>query len=262
MISIVCVYNDEIILDDYLKKSLQNQIGSYEMIAVDNIKGTFKSAAEALNYGGKQAKGKYIMFAHQDVSFSSSSWIQETENWLDLISNLGIAGVAGMSEIGKSNKERGRNIVRHGELQEIWSWGNQIQRPEIVQTLDECLVLIPTNIFRLLQFDEKVCDDWHLYVVDYCLSIKKMGLEAYTIPMLIYHLSKGTKKKKYSIAYLISPFPKGYYRTLRKVIEKHRVNYNWIYTTCGEWNTSYPIFVQKFCKIAKDGLSILKTIFQ
>jgi len=67
MISIVCVYNDEITLKDYLLKSLENQTSKHELILIDNTQGKYKSAAGALNWGGGKAKGKYIMFVHQDV---------------------------------------------------------------------------------------------------------------------------------------------------------------------------------------------------
>ena len=61
MISVVVVYNDKQILDKWLLKSLKNQTVNFELIALDNTKAEFKSAAEVLNYGGKKAKGKYVI---------------------------------------------------------------------------------------------------------------------------------------------------------------------------------------------------------
>lgn len=55
MISIVCVYNNQDILNDWLLKSLKNQTIKFELIKIDNTRNTFKSAEEALNYGGKKA---------------------------------------------------------------------------------------------------------------------------------------------------------------------------------------------------------------
>ena len=111
MISIVCVYNNEEIFNNYLLKSLKSQTAKHEEILIDNTQGRFKSAAEALNWGGRKAKGKYIMFVHQDVDLSSNTWLENAENILDPIINLGIAGVAGMSEEGLINKERNRGII-------------------------------------------------------------------------------------------------------------------------------------------------------
>ena len=95
MISIVCVYNNKEILESYLLESVKNQTAKFEFIGIDNTKEQFKSAAKALNYGGRQAKGKYLMFVHQDVDLSTNTWLEEVVKILDEIPNLGIAGVAG-----------------------------------------------------------------------------------------------------------------------------------------------------------------------
>lgn len=68
MISIICVYNNDKILNECLKESLklQKQI-EYETIFVDSRKYKFHSAAEALNYAGNLANGEYLIFLHQDI---------------------------------------------------------------------------------------------------------------------------------------------------------------------------------------------------
>ncbi|MDI6641957.1 MAG: glycosyltransferase, partial [Elusimicrobiota bacterium] len=212
MISVVCVYNNEIVLNNYLIKSLMHQTVEFELIRVNNTNGKFSSAAAALNYGGEKAKCKYIMFVHQDVDLSSNKWLEDAEKLLDSIPNLGIAGVMGMSEEGRTNEERGRNIIQHGTPPTTWCYGRYIQKPEPVQTVDECLIIIPRHVFNILRFDEKVCNGWHLYAVDYCLSVRKISLEVYVIPMFIYH-KMGT---------VVAP---DYFFTLFKVLRKHRSNF-------------------------------------
>ncbi len=71
MITIVCVYNNEKMLHDVLLKSLKHQTTQFELITLDNRNHRFKSAAEALNYGGSKAAGEYIMYAHQDMWFGN-----------------------------------------------------------------------------------------------------------------------------------------------------------------------------------------------
>lgn len=228
MISVVCVYNKEHILKEFLLKSLKHQTVNFELVTIDNSDNKFKSASQALNYGGKKATGKYIMFAHQDVDLCLYEWLEKTENLLDTIPKLGIAGVMGISDVGTNNKERGRNIIKHGWPPTVWAYGNPIEKPEPVQTLDECLIIIPKSVFNILKFDEKICDKWHLYAVDYCLSVKKLGFEVYAIPMFIYH-RMGT---------VVLP---DYYKVLIKVLRKHRDRFKCIYTSCGNWKTSYPL---------------------
>jgi GT2 family glycosyltransferase len=227
MISIVCVYNNKEILENFLLKSLKNQSTEYELILMDNTEVKFKSAAEALNKGGKKAKGDYIMFVHQDVDLSSINWLKESESILDSIENLGIAGVAGRSK----SKPWAITNIKDGIPPGIVS-PETINEPISVQTLDECLVLIPNKLFKDIKFDEEVCDDWHLYTVDYSLSIQKIGYDVYVIPMFLYHRSK---------AYSLS---ERYYDTLKKVLAKHHKN-KVILTTVGDWLTFYPLSMQK-----------------
>ena len=232
MISIVCVYNDEAVLKNFLLESLQNQTAKHELILEDNTRSRFSSAAQALNHGGRKARSKYIMFVHQDIDLLSDRWLEDAERWLDMIPNLGIAGVAGMSEFGCSNKERGRNIINHGDPEQAWSWGNPISKPEVVQTLDECLVIIPKKIFEAHGFDEITCDGWDLYAVDYCLSIKRTGRLAYAIPMFVYHGSTGHLTERY-------------FSVLSKLLKKHKKYFKIINTTTGRWSTFYPVNVQR-----------------
>lgn len=241
MISIVCVYNNGKILNDYLLKSLKNQTVNYELITVDNTKGKFKSAAEALNHGGRRAKGKYIMFVHQDVDLSPNSWLEEVEKMLDELPNLGIAGVA-----GKKDEKGVMTVIKHRDPPR-WAGSITIKKPEEVQTLDECLTIVPKSVFDVHQFDEKVCNDWHLYAVDYCLSVKRLGFDAYVIPMFIYHRSPG-----YS-------FSENYYLTLERVLKKHKKHYKRIYTTMGNWSPLYPLRIQRqrIWRLAKAGVKIL-----
>ena len=229
MISIVSVYNNKEILENYLLKSLSTQSVEYELILIDNTNGKFKSAAEALNYGGKKAKGTYIMFVHQDIDLECNDWLKDAEKILDTLKNLGIAGCAGCGE----NKilEIFTNIKDGVPAKEI-SIGVKIKVPKIVQTLDECLVIIPKSIFNYIQFDETNCQNWHLYAVDYCLTIKRCHKNVFVIPLSLYHFSSG-----YS-------FSKDYYSTLKKISKKHRKYFKNMYTTGGRWSTN-PILLQR-----------------
>ncbi len=252
MISIVSVYNNEDILNNWLFKSLKNQTVEFELITLDNTRNTFKSAAKALNYGGKKAKGKYIMFVHQDVDLSSNSWLENVEKMLDSIPNLGIAGVAGVSEEEPPVGSRCRTIIKHGipPRPVVIPPINSIQSPEKVQTLDECLVIAPMSVFNMLTFDEEVCDDWHLYVVDYCLSARKLGFDVYAIPMFIYHRSTAALYENlFRIILSLGPLPAGYYQTLKKLLKKYKNQVKQIYTTTGIWSTSQPLIWQRMVKL-------------
>jgi hypothetical protein len=250
MISIVCVYNNERLLADFLLDSLSRQTVHYELITIDNTKNQFTSAAQALNCGGRKARGKYIMFVHQDIRLCSNEWLYDAERMLDSLPNLGVAGTAG-------RKEGSCILANLTNGTPPTAAGTQIPEPVAVQTLDECLTIVPRDIFNVLQFDEITCDGWHLYAVEYCVSSTLLGFALYVLPSYTYHASQGTSSTPTEpIDRLISRcpmtepafLPKEYYAALKKVIKKHKNNVSTIHTVFGDWSTSSPIALQQIVK--------------
>jgi hypothetical protein len=226
MISIICVFNDKKVLNEYLLESLKDQTAHYELILIDNTNRKFKSAPDAFNNGAKNAKGNYLMFVHQDVDLCSKNWVENVEYVLNSLSNLGIAGVAGKSKEGVVSN------IKHG-IPPILAGKIQIIRPTQVQTLDECLFILPKPVFNMYKFDEEICNDWHLYTVEYCLRVLKSNLNVFVIPNNIYHASAG-----YSIS-------KSYFVILENLLRKYENDYKCIYTTVWNWNSSYSFSLQK-----------------
>jgi len=211
MFSVIVVYNNEQTLNRILLSSLKEQTAEYEFIPIDNTQRTYKSAAEALNFGGRMAKGKYILFVHQDVELGSKTWLRDTEIVLDDIPDLGIAGVAGMDTRGNSMGY----MCNCGA-----DWGKPFVKPQEVQTLDECLLIIPQQLFRTLQFDMIIFDGWHCYGADYSLRVPRYSMKAYVIPAYAYH------------RHLLTVDTKDLSKYHRRLYCKHR-ELKKIYTTCG-----------------------------
>lgn len=240
MFSVICVYNNKKAFEDYLLKSLSGQTAKYELIAIDNTTGQFKSAASALNHGAAKAASKYLMFVHQDIDLASNTWLADAEKTLDSLTNLGVAGVAGRvaGKFGTiTNIQDGSPPKLAGDF--------QIDSPAKVQTVDECLAIIPKAVFEKLRFDEAACDDWHLYVTDYCLSARKLGLDVLVIPTTLYHASSGAS------------FSGKYYETLRKVLQKYGKDYKIICAPYGRWSPGYPLLLQRVLLLARLGLRSL-----
>ncbi len=221
MITVICVFNNKKILEKNLLKSLNIQTEEYELILIDNSDGKFGSAAEALNYGARKATQDYLMFVHQDVDLLYDTCLKDVEHILGSLDNLGVAGVAGYSKT--NDKPVMISNIQDGYPPE--DVGIKIDEPVDVQTVDECLFIVPRSMFKKLEFDEKTCFDWHLYGADYCITTKILGRSVYVIPIKIYHASR------------TESFSREYYSTLKNVVRKHGREYKTIDTSCGVWHT-------------------------
>jgi hypothetical protein len=242
VISVVCVYDDREILEACLLQGLKRQTADCDLILVDNTESRFKSAAQALNYGGEKARGKYVVFAHQDMVLGSEPSLNEIAKTLDQLPDLGIAGAAGCAE----GAHRTLSNISHGTPPRPAGTAGTVTAPIRVQTLDECLAIVARDTFGKMKFDEEVCDGWHLYAVDYSLSVQMLGLYAYVIPVAAYHKSTGGRLHV------------DYYRALKRVLRKHRDHYGRISTTCGIWDTRNPLLLQRFTKWAKNVAGTLR----
>ncbi len=231
MISIVCVYNNKNMLENVLLKSLENQSVQFELITLDNRNNRFKSAAEALNYGGRKAKGDYIVFAHQDMLFSDDLWLENAERVLGTILDLGVAGVAGASEKGSTWKERCRHSIT--VFDENWDVA-PVENVEEVQTLDECVLIVPQSVFSKVKFDEKIFDGWDSYGPDYCLAAKRHGKKSYVIPGESSHCSLRAGSRPWEF--------KGLLKYQKRLYKKYKTDHQMIYTWMGKltwWTLRY-----------------------
>lgn len=218
MISIICVSNQLNVAHEVLLHGLEKQSQNFEWILIDNSTNQYPSAASALNAGARKAKGDTLIFAHQDLSIEQDDFLDQIDSFLKNHPQS-VVGIAG-SKVKHSvitNITQGPNKTNAGEL--------QIDVPTPVQTLDEVLMACKSDVFKSIYFDEKVCNDWHLYAVDFCLSAKSLGIDSYVLPLYAHHLSSG----KLSLGYAL---------TLFKVMKKHRKQFEFIHTTCGSSKTS------------------------
>lgn len=228
-LTIICCYNNKDVYNNMLFKSIKKQTMDAEIIALDNSTNKFNSAAEALNYGAAIATGKYLIFAHQDIEFYDNQFFEVIVNKLNELypSIIGIAGT------GTGNSGVYTNI-KHGKNSEF-AGNNRILSSTKVMTLDEVFVAVERNLFLKYKFDERTCDNWHLYTVELCLSMGKNNIPSYVIPSDAYHKSTGVLSMDY-------------YKTLDSLVKKHRGNYDVIYSTCSTAPTKvipYQLFRQK-----------------
>ena len=235
MISVVCVYNNQSIFANVLLKSLRKQTAVYELIALDNASGRFRSAAEAYNFGGASAKGDYIMFAHQDMWLATSTWLEHAERTLRHLPALGVAGVAGVVSMSERGGTTSGWVSRNGQVSSIGFLDETtvVEMPAVrvtqeVQTLDECLLLVPRPVFDKLKFDETTFDGWDYYGADYCLSANILGFKTYVIPAPCNHCCARSTLRIWEFKDLL--------KYQKRLYSKHRHNYETIWTWMGEIN--------------------------
>jgi len=233
MFTIICLFNKYEVFEKCLLKSLKKQLSEYEGIFIDNTENKYSSAAKAFNEAIPKARGKYIIFAHQDIIIEDPEWLMKTEEVLDSLENPGIVGVAGCKE----NIKGVYTNIRHGN-DKRYAGHFRVEKPLKVQTVDECLFIIPKEIFNYLNFDEKTCYHWHFYAIDFCLQSKLLGYNTYVIPTDLYHLSPGDS------------LDINYYKTAKRVCQKYRNKYKTINTTCSFWQID-KFLIQYFYKIIK-----------
>lgn len=220
--TIICIYNDESILNNNLKASIENIKEDIPSYFIDNSGKYFTSMSQAYNSIISRVNTKWVIMVHQDIYFPLSTW-NRLRIFIDEMNNkkCGMIGVAGCkSEIQGvfSNIKYGPNLINAGEF--------IVDKYVSAQTIDECFMLARTDILKKYPFDEKVCNGWHLYGVDRCLEFKLLGFENYVLGLDMEHHSKRVSMNA------------SYFVILRKILNKYKENYKVINTTCGTWRVN------------------------
>ncbi|MDO5381713.1 MAG: glycosyltransferase [Eubacteriales bacterium] len=230
-ISVVCVYNDEKAFQEQLKTSLENQLVEYELISICNKDKTFSSASSALNFGAGQATGDVLIFSHQDIFIKGSDQlellaraIQEAPEY----SVVGTQGIVDKSKCDVTNITAGQDY----NSSEIHNYEYKLYE---VSTFDEGLFGMKKSTWERHKFDEKICDNWHLYAIEQCLYARSHAGRVYVYPIQFHHYSMGT----ISLSYM---------NTLKELCRIYRKDFKYIWTTCYKVRTN-PIYINILVKI-------------
>ncbi len=212
-LTLICVYNNEQVLNSCLLKSVKAQSVEAEIILLDNRNHTYTSAAQACNAGALKATKDYLLFLHQDIVFQSPNDLQSIYQAL-IKDDDAVLGVAGCSILGK---EIYSNIV-HGQTQQP-AGTKTISEVKEVDALDECLIACSKKTFDTLRFNEDLCDGWDLYGVDFCYRAKMLALPVYVMPIKLWHVSPGNPKH-------------AFYSCARRLRKHYRKQFSHIRTCC------------------------------
>jgi hypothetical protein len=167
-VSIVCVYNDPVVRERCLDRSvhqLQAAEGEIEYLPVRNTDQTYSSAGAALNHGVQQARNDVVAFVHQDVFLHSATAIGQAASHL-------VAGDFGM--LGAVGIDRSGLIIGHVR-DRVVMLGRPLEAPVDVDSVDEVLFMAT----RQQLLDEPLTESpdlaWHAYAVEYGLRVRRSG---------------------------------------------------------------------------------------
>ena len=80
--------------------------------------------------------------------------------------------------------------IVHGLKKKNASTNYDFRGPLQVDTLDECLLVIPREVFHRYKFTEYY-NTWHLYGTEYCLKMKNVNQKILVVPVYLWHKSSG-----------------------------------------------------------------------
>lgn len=216
-ISLITVYNNINLLQQMVESASMQENVTIDYVLIDNRTNQFASAAAALNYGAKKAKGEVLVFLHQDIEFLEKSALSDIYRFGVTNQNT-IFGAAGVKS----------KLVDTGEFfSSMYAGEDKVQykcctAPANCYTLDECLIACHKDVMKRIKFDEETCNGWHLYGADFCLQAGLIPeYSVMVIPMdYVWHKSNGNADKYYI-------------KTQDLLAKKYRGKYKIINTTNG-----------------------------
>lgn len=249
-VTIVCCYNDSRQYER-LCASLEKQNIAYDLIGVDNCGQKFTSCSSALNSVLPQIQTEYVIYAHQDVELPETDMLERFLGYLQQIGKSDILGVAGAAETkhilqenaavpvtGIGKKENGigdkdgtcvLSYVRHGESLD---GAGEVKFEGMIacDTIDECFFGGRADAFWEEPFDEKLCDNWHLYAVERCLRARMHGNEVWVCDLPLLHHSGGKINHAYN---------KNFRQIAARYAKLSKKSSEYIRTVCGSARTDW-----------------------
>ena len=201
------------------RQALEKQRGiEYTLLAVDNSQNRYPGAREAFLSQLDQVQTDFVVFMHQDIRFQDETALGDLLNSAETLDNLGVAGVAGCPE--------GKDWVLYSNIlhgKEALPAGKAVTGAMPVQTVDECLFILRTEVARKYPFRSR--GGWHMYAVEQCLELSRAGYQNYVLNARIWHLSKGGSLEQ------------SYLGTLEELIREYGSDTDYFNTTVKQWTT-------------------------
>lgn len=182
-------------LDEYMEMVESAQRAGFdgedvEFLYFDNREINKYDGYSAINRAIKEAKGKYLIFCHQDVLFKHDKRKDLEQKILDLSlldPKWALAGNAGINH-------KGQMVLRISDPN--GNFQKKGQTPSTVLSLDENFIIFNQSINNSCSYG---LTGFHLYGIDLCHHAEQLGLSSYVIDFNLYHKSAGNKDRQFNI---------------------------------------------------------------
>lgn len=203
MISIiVCSINPD--LREKLKINVEKTIGcDYEFLYLDN-RIEKKGICEAYNILATQAKGDYLCFVHEDVSFDSDNWGINMEKMASdkTVGVLGFAGVGIMTQFPYwldryTNIHHFIQCTKDGTMLNDSALQKKDKIAEKVVVLDGMLLFCRKEVWEENRFDDQIFTGFHIYDMDFSFKVAQSYQNYVCQNVVMSHYSLGSINQTY-----------------------------------------------------------------
>ena len=165
------MFNDEKVLDQYLRPSIRKLDQEVALFALDNTANVLTTNIASLyNLLGRLSSVNLRAFLHPDIAFEAS-FLDDLFKAIHFLEQRdlqwGALGIVGRSWQGD------------------YLWCHEVSEPTLVCCLDACSLI--TDVGKGIRFDQKWFNEFHCYVEDYCLQCHAAGLGVYVFPTIASH---------------------------------------------------------------------------
>jgi len=186
-----------------VKKNIADTIGvDHEIVAFDNSEGS-KGICQIYNQGISQAKFDILCFMHEDVAMHTQDWGLVVKNIFANHPDVGLVGLAGSSYRpitptgwnGMGNEGYYINLLQRFKFEEKETkreYHNPSDRPLApVVAVDGVWFCTTKALAEKYRFDESFAG-FHVYDMDFSLTIGQEKTVAVTFDVLLEHFSEGS----------------------------------------------------------------------
>jgi hypothetical protein len=180
------VFNDEKVLDEYLRPSIAAARGTIRAVELDNVgNAVTTNIASLYNVLLAVAGPDVVALLHPDIAFDAN-FVEDVYRTVATLErrgqSWGALGIVGRSWTGE------------------YVWCHEVEEPVRVCSLDSCSLITRRSLG--IRFDQKRFDEFHCYVEDYCLESQAHGHDVFVLPAHARHGSatksvKGSQWGKY-----------------------------------------------------------------